>query len=78
MHDFRVFEPETCDGRTTVRVVCTRVWGPYDLTVVPDDTRYLTITCNGAMLYDSRSDVPVDLEKWAMTWAAHHHHHRRH
>jgi hypothetical protein len=37
------------------------------------DTRYLTITCNGAMLYDSRSDVPVDLEKWAMTWAAHHH-----
>lgn len=39
---------------------------PALFTVVPG-TRYLTIESGGNVLYDSRSDVPCDMDEWAAT-----------
>src|SRR5215467_14503784 len=35
--------------------------------IVQDDSRYLTIEADGVTLYDSRKDVPCDMEKWRET-----------
>ncbi len=39
------------------------------LSVVPEDIRYITIEQDGATVYDSRADVPCDMERWAQTRA---------
>ena len=41
-------------------------------TIVPDNTRYLTIEDQwGKLLYDSRSEVPCDMEAWQKIRAEH-------
>jgi hypothetical protein len=38
--------------------------------ILPDDIQYVTIeTLTGAVLYDSRTDVPCDMAKWGETAA---------
>ncbi|AKV02319.1 hypothetical protein AKJ09_08982 [Labilithrix luteola] len=37
--------------------------------VTEDNLRYFTIEKNGETVYDSRTDVPCDMEKWAETRA---------
>jgi hypothetical protein len=37
------------------------------VTVTPDSERYHTIEQNGRVLYDSRKDVPCDMDAWAKT-----------
>jgi hypothetical protein len=32
--------------------------------IVPDNLKYLTVEQDGAVIYDSRSDVPCDMGKW--------------
>ena len=44
-----------------------RKWSSYTMT--PDDLRYLTIEQDGKVLYDSRTDVPVDMEAWRARYA---------
>jgi hypothetical protein len=40
--------------------------------MTPDDIRYLTLVDDsGTVLYDSRTDVPCDMEKWQKTYAKH-------
>jgi hypothetical protein len=41
----------------------------YSYTIKPDDSRYLTVEVNGEVVYDSRKDVPCDMEQWAVTRA---------
>jgi hypothetical protein len=36
-------------------------------TVVPDNIKYLTVEAGGDVLYDSRWDVPCDMDQWATT-----------
>jgi len=38
--------------------------GSFVYTMVPDDTRYLTIEMAGRVVYDSRADVPCDMAAW--------------
>lgn len=40
---------------------------PTFFTVLPDDTRYLTIEVAGQEVYDSRADVPCDMTIWQRT-----------
>lgn len=49
----------------SVGFVKPRERNSYYFTIVPDDLRYLTIESeDGAVLYDSRIDVPCDMTKW--------------
>jgi hypothetical protein len=38
-------------------------------TMVPDDIRYLEIEVDGKVVYDSRTEVPCDIEEWHATRA---------
>lgn len=44
--------------------------------VIPDDIQFVTIERKGAVLYDSRLDVPCDMEKFNRSWAGHQHQHQ--
>ena len=35
--------------------------------IVSNDVRYATLEQNGRVVYDSRTDVPCDMEKWEAT-----------
>jgi hypothetical protein len=35
--------------------------------ILGDNLRYLTIEVDGQVIYDSRSDVPCDMDHWAAT-----------
>jgi hypothetical protein len=37
----------------------------------PDNLTYLTVEVQGAVVYDSRSDVPCDMEKWEDIYQKH-------
>lgn len=39
------------------------------LTIVADNTRFVTVEDRGRVLYDSRSDVPCDMAAWEQTRA---------
>lgn len=43
--------------------------------VFPDNLKYLTIEEAGEVVYDSRADVPCDMDKHAASWAKHQHIH---
>src|SRR6185503_4508329 len=36
--------------------------------IVPDNIRYLTIEAKGQVVYDSRPDVPCDMEVWEASY----------
>ncbi len=52
------------DRTVTVMFVHPRERRSCFYTMKPDDTRYLTIEVDGQTVYDSRDDVPCDMEKW--------------
>lgn len=37
-------------------------------TIVPGNTRYVTVEDRGRVLYDSRTQIPCDMEAWRRTW----------
>jgi hypothetical protein len=39
--------------------------------VAPDNVRYLTIEQDGVIIYDSRSEVPCDMEQWKQSSLRH-------
>jgi len=38
-------------------------------TVVPDNIKFITVEQNGAVVYDSRTDVPCDMVEWRKRYA---------
>jgi hypothetical protein len=42
------------------------------VTVYDDNHDYLTITAGGRLLYDSRIDIPCDMDEWQATWSKYH------
>jgi hypothetical protein len=36
--------------------------------MVPSGERYLTIERDGEVIYDSRTDVPIDMAKWTAVY----------
>jgi hypothetical protein len=39
--------------------------------IVPNDYRFMTIEVDGETVYDSRIDIPCDMDKWKVTHAEH-------
>jgi len=48
----------------TVWFVEPRKRNRYYYTMTPDGIRFLTIECGGKVVYDSRTDIPIDMDKW--------------
>jgi hypothetical protein len=49
----------------------------YGYRMVEDGERYLTIERDGQVLYDSRTDVPIDMAKWTAVYEENKQFHRR-
>jgi hypothetical protein len=56
----------------TVRYIKKHQQTSNDLQILPTNMRYVTIEKDGAIIYDSRTDVPCDMAQWRAYRQPHH------
>jgi len=59
----------TAIGATAVNIAKPTKLGVPMIHAFLDNIRYITIELNGLILYDTRDDVPCDMDKWRETRA---------
>jgi hypothetical protein len=68
---FKVDEVRNTYGVRSVSIYCVepRKRNGEMYTMSSNTSRYITISVNGAVVYDSRDDVPCDMDQWRATRA---------
>lgn len=59
------------DSTVSIDVIAPKKRTSERYTAYPDDRYFFTVEVDGATAYDSRTDVPCDMDKWQATYAEH-------